>query len=498
MIDVADLDPMDVAVGITRTQIELQRERPEAERYPGAVRFIRARLGEFLWSKQAEIAEAVPVHRRVAVQSAHDMGKSWLAARLVAWWLSEHEPGEAFVVTTAPTYSQVRTILWREIGRAHAKGRLVGRVTQTEWWMQVGDRSEIVALGRKPSDYDPAAFQGIHARYVLVIIDEAAGVPETIFDAAKSLTTNEESRILAIGNPDDPASYFCSSVLKPDSGWHIIHVDGLQSPNFTDEEIPDDLHPLLLAPVWVEEARRDWGEGSPLWQSKVRGLVPEDTSDGVIPLSWLRRCQEEREWEEHQLLPVELGVDVGAGGDWTVVRERRGVQAGRTWRALTPEPEQATGLIMQAIQETGATSVKVDAIGIGWGIIGMLMEALGTNGDRAGPVIHAVNVGTASLNPEMFPKLRDQLWWELGRELSQSGGWDLAGLDDTTLSQLIAPKYKLDASGRVKIEPKDETKKRLGRSPDDADAFLLAYFVPPPEPYEGTVIMDEPVAISPV
>ncbi len=494
------LDPMDVAVALTRTQLQLQRDKPPQERYSGApVRFIRARLGEFLWSKQVEIAEAIVGHRRVAVQSCHDIGKSWIAARLAAWWLSEHEAGEAFVVTTAPSGPQVRAILWREIGRAHAKGRLPGRVTQTEWWMEVGEppyhHEEIVAFGRKPSDYDPAAFQGVHARYVLVIIDEASGVPEALFDAAKSLTTNEESRILAIGNPDDPASYFCGTVLKPGSGWDLIHVDGLKSPNFdNDEEIPDDLRALLLAPVWVEEARRDWGEGSPLWQSKVRGLIPEDTSDGVIPLSWLKRCQQEREHDPGQLLPVELGMDVGAGGDWTVVRERCGVKAGRTWRAQTPEPQEAVALAMEAARETGATSIKVDAIGIGWGIVAMLEEAIARAG--SGPVVHAVNVGTSALDPERFRLLRDQIWWDLGRELSQDGGWDLSELDDMTTAQLIAPQYKHDAHGRVKIEPKEDTKKRLGRSPDDADALLLAYFVPPPEPFDGTVVYDAPVEIS--
>ena len=461
-------------------------------RYDSPVEFIEKRLGETMWSKQQDIALAVASHRRVAVQSAHGVGKSWLAARIAAWWLSEHDAGDAFVVTTAPTYSQVRAILWREIGRAHAKGHLPGRVTQTEWWMRAGGHEEIVAFGRKPSDYDPSAFQGIHARYVLVIIDEAAGVPEAIFTAAVSLTTNEDSRILAIGNPDDPASHFCAKVLKPDSGWHVIHVDGLESPNFTSEKIPDDLRPLLLAPVWVEEARKDWGEGSPLWQSKVRGLVPEDSSDGLLPLSWLRRCQVEREWKPEQLLPVELGVDVGAGGDMTVVYERRGVKAGRKWAAQTPDPGEALALVLEAIRETGATAVKVDAIGIGWGLVGMLEAA------ETGVVIHAINVGTAALDPERFPKLRDQLWWDLARELSRDGAWDLSDIDDSTVAQLIAPRYGVDASGRVKIEPKDLTKKRLGRSPDDADALLLCFFVPPDPPQEGTLIYDDPVDISPV
>lgn len=465
--------------------------------------WIEDRLGEFLWSKQAEICQSVRVNRRTAVQSCHGSGKSWTVARLVAWWLSEHEPGEAFVVTTAPSGPQVKTILWKEIGRAHSLGNLPGRTNMTEWLMEVEKvgpsgvpvtKEEIVAMGRKPSDYEPAAFQGIHARYVLVILDEADGIPRALYDAAASLTANEGSRIIAIGNPDNPASHFCMKVLKPDSGWYIIHIDGFKTPNFdNDEEVPDELRGLLIGPTYIEEARRDWGEGSGPWQSKVRGLVPEDSSDGVIPLSWLKRCQEERQLRPEQLVPIELGVDVGGGRDWTVVRERLGVKVGRTWRALTKEPEEACGLILDAIRETGATSVKVDAIGIGWGICGSLREYR-EQGLHSAEIV-PVNVGTASFDPEKFPKLRDQMWWELGRELSQTGAWDLGVLDDATLAQLIAPTYK-HFGGRVKIEPKEDTKKRLGRSPDDADALLLAYYVPPPAPFEGTVVYDERVEIS--
>ncbi len=110
-----------------------------------------------------------------------------------------------------------------------------------------------------------------------------------------------------------------------------------------------------------------------------------------------------------------------------------------------------------------------------------------------------MNVGQASFNPEQFPKLRDQIWWELGREQSETGRWDLSALDDMTLAQLIAPKKAPPrADGRTKIEPKEDTRKRLGRSPDDADALLLAYYVPPPEPVEGVLVYDDPKEISPV
>lgn len=444
--------------------------------------WVKDRLKEHMWSKQHQIAEAVRDLPLVAVHSAHDLGKSWLASRLAAWWLDSHDPFEAFVVSTAPTFPQVRAILWREIGRAHRKGKLVGRVNQTEWF--IGE--EIVGYGRKPADYDPSAFQGIHARYVLVLIDEAGGVPKDIWDAADSIATNANARILAIGNPDNAASHF-ATVCKPGSGWHVIHLDGLESPNFTGERVPTELAEQLLSPEWVEDKKKRWGEESPLYISKVRGLFPEDAEDGVVPLSWVKRCQN----QEPKTVPdekVQLGVDVGAGGDFTSIREVRGKRAARVWRDHSKDPQAVVGKVVEVIRETGATSVKVDVIGIGWGIVGWLKEK------RAEGVFEAeivgVNVGEASTDPTRFPRLRDQIWWEIGRELSETGGWDLSDLDDDTVAQLIAPKYSLDASGRVKVERKDETRKRLGRSPDDADALLLAYVsashaVPGPESMPG-------------
>lgn len=280
--------------------------------------WVADRLGEHLWTRQADIAAALVDHRHVAVHSCHGAGKSYLASRLIAWWLDTHRPHAAFVVSTAPTFAQVRAILWREIGRAHRKGRLPGRVNQTEW--HIGD--ELVGYGRKPADHDEHAFQGIHAEAVLVVIDEACGVPEQLWTAADALVTNDASRVLAIGNPDDPTSHF-ARVCQPGSGWHVVHIDGLDTPNFTGEQVPADLRPLLLSDTWVQERKQRWGETSPLYTSKVRGLFPDDAQDGVIPYSWIARCKPDPRPDLDDSCEVQLGVDVGAGGDQTVIWERR-------------------------------------------------------------------------------------------------------------------------------------------------------------------------------
>lgn len=442
------------------------------------VLWMQERPKVFVTRQQRQVLQSVRDHRYTAVHSAHDLGKSFTAAGICCWWIDVHPPGEAFVVSTAPTYAQVRAILWREIQTMHARGQLPGRILTTEWKLGVGDTAQLVGFGRKPADTNPAAFQGIHARYVLVVIDEACGVPKVIFDAVDSLATNEEARVLAIGNPDDPSSHF-AQICKPGSGWNAIHLDGLQSPNFTDEEVPNELRPMLLSQRWVEERRDRWGEGSALYVSKVRGMFPDDSDDGVVRYSKVAHCRTipvPYTPNDDRLLPVELGVDVGAGGDFTSVRERTGMRAGRVWRHHGPDTMEVVSLVLSAIETTGATSVKVDANGIGKGVADRLAQ-LRREGTHTATIV-PVNVGVSSTRPKRFPRLRDEMWWDIGRELSETGGWDLTSehVDDDTIVQLTAPKYHLDAAGRTCVEQKDETRKRLGRSPDDADALLLAFY----------------------
>ncbi len=430
-------------------------------------------LGDFVWSRQAEIAQAVHDHRRVAVHSSHQIGKSFIAARIVAWWLSVHAPGDAFVVTSATTGYQVRAILWREINRAHRAGNLTGRTNQTEWF--IGD--ELVAFGRKPSDTEPTAFLGIHARYVLVILDEACGIPEDLYFAANSLAGNDNSRILAIGNPDDEQTHF-GAICKPLSGWHVIHVSGLDSPNFTGESVPDTLRELLIGPSYVAEMANDVGEDSAIYRSKVLGLFTTDQATGVIPLSALLACRGDLD-EPHSadsLLPVEIGFDVGAGGDEAVLRERRGVAAGRVQRYRTQDSEELVAHALDFINATGASRIKIDSIGIGWGIVGRL-EGLRKDGYHRAEVI-GVNVATKPSDPTRWRTLRDEMWWTCGREMTMAGAFDLNALDDKTLNQLAAPRQKPDAAGRTLVESKPDTKARIGRSTDDADAWLLAVYQP--------------------
>lgn len=458
---------------------ERNRQAEEYARDPAV--WAREKLGEHLWSKQVEIANSVRDHRLTAVQSCHGVGKSWTASRLTAWWLDTHPPGEARVVTTAPTGDQVKAILWSEINAAFSKAEardnpFLGRINETDW--KLGKR--LIAFGRKPSDYNPHAFQGIHAKYVLVILDEACGINKQFWTAANAIATGEHCRILAIGNPDDPGSQFARVCANTDR-WNVIRISAFDTPNFTNEVVPDDLRPMLVSHDYVADMAAEFGVTSPTYIAKVTGEFPHDSEDGVVRLSKLRQCAQPRDGEPAVDGLVELGIDMGGGGDETCVRERQGMTVGREWRFREKDPVKSVARIMEAIRESGPAVVKVDSIGIGWGIVGTLREKR-TQGLHHADII-GVNVSESSTEPHRFKNLRSQIWWQIGRQLSEDCSWDLSGLyeedRERLISQLTAPKYSIDSAGRIVVEPKAETIKRIGRSPDNADALLLAFYAAP-------------------
>src|SRR6185437_4583723 len=402
-----------------------------------------AQHGIHLWSAQQRVAASVESRKRTVVRAGHAVGKSFLAAALAAWWI-DTRPG-SMVVSTAPSYQQVHGILWHEIRELHRRLRLPGRVLDSDEWKLGGQQ---VGLGRKPpdaaagSDFDPQTFQGYHrAGGVLVILDEACGVPEWLWNAAETITTSDNSRILAIGNPDNPGSHFFRVCQPGHPGWVQHKISVFDSPNFTGEDVPPAVADALVTRAWEQDRRDEWHEDDHKYISKVLAEFPSDHPRQVVSVADLLACQFPEPRTEAELLPVELGVDVGGGGDETVVRERRGMRARRQWCHRSEKPEEIGRLVLRCIRETGATSVKVDSIGVGAGVVGELRN-LAARGEH-GAAVHGVNVAEAASDPVKYANLRAQLWWEVGREASQQRTWDLSVMEDadTTVAQLLTPRY---------------------------------------------------------
>jgi hypothetical protein len=461
---------------------------PENPYLDDPIGWVQDKLKEFMWSKQREIFNALRTNRYVAVKSAHDTGKSHSASRFVCYWEDTRE--DPFASTTAPTTKQVHAILWRYIGQAHRKGKLLGRLTlDDEWYAGPGDK-ELIGFGRKPADHDQSAFQGIHALNPLIVVDEACGVPKSIFDAVDALATNSNARVLAIGNPDNPSTHF-AEICKPGSGWVVITVDGLQTPNFTEEavapfpelksymeregvpysteEVPEDLRPLLIAPEWVEERIKRWGINSPLFASKVRGEFPDISDDTLIMPKWIEAAQK-RDLPKTQR--PKFAADIARmGEDETVVMRGEGGRIRVAWAAHKLSTMETTGHLVKLIADAATEidiqeihAMHIDADGLGAGVFDRMIEL--------GHDVAEFRGGMPAMDPDRFANRRAECYWMM-REDFENGDADIDPDDDILAAQLGSIKWSLTSRGQIKIESKDDMRKRGMPSPDRADGAMM-------------------------
>src|SRR5688572_25528304 len=439
------------------------------------VLWAQERAGLEVWSKQQEVLNSIRDNSNTAVKSCHSAGKSFIAATATCWWLDVHPPGQARIITTAPTSKQVDAVLWFEIGRLHRKLGLVGQCNLRDWYIG----RELVALGRKPPDHQQAAFQGMHAKYLLVIYDEAYGIPRALWEEGSSLASNVYARQLAIGNPDGPGVF--EDRCKPDSPWNVIHISYRHTPAFTDEKVSKSLGENLISERWVEERRKEWGEDSALFTSKCEGDFPSQGDPfAVVPYHWAAACRlRELPDDDH----VEAGIDVGGGADRTVIRARRGDRAWHEAIFVDDDPMRTVGKLVEKINDWEVVRVKIDSTGLGWALAGRLRELSSRHNRAKGETTHSAEViavnfgeGPSMGNEKKFLNRRAEIYWLVGRELSRLGLWDLTEVDDQVIHELTASRYEiLDSKGKIKIEPKKKVIERLGMSPDRAEALLLAF-----------------------
>jgi len=324
---------------------------------------------------------------------------------------------------------------------------------------------ELIAMGRKPADYNEQAFQGLHARYILIVIDEACGVPEVLWTAVMTLMTNENARCLAIGNPDDPGSHF-AQICKPGSGWNVITIPAFDTPNFTGEEIPADMAENLVTPLWVEDRRRDWGEGSPLWQAKVLAEFPDVSDEYLISPAMI---QKGIDTDLPGIVKGRYGFDVSRmGTDKTVIYRNRGgvIRYVDSWGMTdTMKTTGKAKLILDNHHQTNRPPIVIDVVGLGAGVYDRLKEmgypAVGFSGaERA-------------WRPDKFRNRRAEVYWTFRNDL-EMGNIDLDPEDTELQAQLQNIKWWVDSSGKIQIESKEDMKERGVKSPDLADACVYS------------------------
>lgn len=423
--------------------------------------FVQTILGQFAWSKQRQILESVRDHSRTAVRSGHGIGKTRVAAYTVMWFLQSFPNSR--VITTAPTAFQMEHLLWREIGAVwnSSKVPMQGRKLNTK--IDISDTWFAIGL----STDEPERFSGQHARHILVVVDEGSGVDDSIYEAAEGYLTTEGGRLLVIGNPTQVTGQFYNAFHRERHLWNCIHVSVFDSPNFTDEDVPDEVRAVLTTQSWVEDKKVKWGEGSPMYQVRVLGDFPSQADNNVFSLADIEFAQLAVDYETAMIDDAVIACDVARfGSDETVISVRQGRKVRIVDTYVGKDTMETVGRIIKhrkMIRSEIPPAIVIDDDGVGGGVTDRLTEL--------GYEVIPFRGGATALQPDEYPNARSELWFTVSDRIREI---DLDG-DEQLAADLSAPEYKLDSRGRRVVEQKADTKKRIGRSPDRGDSVLLTF-----------------------
>lgn len=446
-------------------------------------------LGLTLWSeidgyegqdKLVEICESLEANKNTIVESGNGVGKSYTIAGVVAWWLETRKP-HAKVITLAPTYAQVNSIIWSYIRKLHMDKGLTPEIFQTPRWILSSDCFAIGLSPRKQTAEDLEALKGYHSPNLLVVMDEAPGLPRLMWDAIRGLATGENNRVLAVGNPLEQAGPFYEATQS--ETWKYINISCLDHPNVV---LKRDVIPGAVSYSWVKgmvidhsrpaahgesgafEFEGKWYVPGPVFMSRVLGKPPTEASDQLIHMSWVIGAQSwvaEPEPEEE----VIIGLDPArvSHGDSAAMIARKGAQV--LWikrrKIQSPNPGmEIAGWLRNEVRNTGANRVYVDATGIGASVV--------DSARNMGLAVLGILPGMGASSNNMANK-RAEMYWRM-RSILQAGAISLPQ-DDYLVGDLCAAKYWYDGQGRVLIEPKEKIRDRLNRSPDSADALAMTF-----------------------
>lgn len=453
-----------------RDQMEGYRRAPE--------RFAEEVLGSIWWSKQRQVARALLTSRRVAVKSANGVGKTYLAADLVLWFLYTFRP--SLVLTTAPTRRQVQNLLWEEIRRRWSGARMALPGKLTTMRLRVGDGWQAIGLATN----DGVRFQGFHAEHLLVVFDEASGIPDTIWEAVEGVAVGRNNRILAIGNPLRTSGRF-HALFRSGGGWKRLTISALEHPNVRCRGggIPGAVTAQAVqerVEEWCERLpgscsgercassafrwRGHWYKPNNPFRMRVLGEFPESDEEALIAVSWVEEAMS-------RSLPAvgerRMAVDVARfGSDCTVIGCRVGPVVTRMEVIHGADTMEVSGRIIAMAYEEAPETISVDVIGVGGGVVDKLVEE-GIAG------IVPVNVGSGAQDRDRFANLRAELYWNL-RERLRKGEIALPQ-DEELVGQLAGIRYTTTSTGKTGLESKQAMRKRGMGSPDKADMLALLF-----------------------
>lgn len=452
---------------------------PGFEKYvDDPVGFAREVLGVELWSKQQEIARAVAEHNRVTVVSGNGVGKSELAAVLGLWYWRTRPPG-CRVIFTGPTTKHIGEVLWAAVRRRH-RNALVPLGAEPAKVPSTGMRDENgrELFGMTAEDLE--GFQGIRAPNMMIIPDEASGIPDGVFQAIHG-NLSGGGKLFLIGNGMKSSGYFFES--HKSELYRKFQISVLESPNVIARRT---VIPGLAEQSFVDEAAHLWGVDSALYKIRILGQFVEDQEGRLFPPSMLERA-EQLHAKTRPEGRLRIGIDpAGQGSDGDRDRDASGFAARRSKAVvylhartnLSPEAHvsEAVAIIQEHRGDSYETPLVVlDRDGpVGARVYAAFLVYLGRN-KGAFELVGIRGSEKAKRRPHEIDLVRDEIWFGLVEAFREG----LAIPRHMKLEgDLAAIRFDKMIGGRAKVIRKEQIRRELGRSPDLGDALALCAWEP--------------------
>ena len=419
------------------------------------VLFVKEVLGAEPLPYQAEFLEAISSgERKISIRSGHGTGKSTSASWAMLWYLLMRFPNK--VVVTAPTSGQLFDALFAELKR------WIGELPKPiqDLLTVKSDRVELAAApsemfisARTSRAETPEALAGVHSDNVLLVVDEASGVPEKVFEAAAGSMSGHNATTILLSNPTRSTGTFYESQTRMANSWWTQRWSCVDSPLVSDE--------------FVDEMRERYGEESNAFRIRVLGEFPLADDDTIVPFHLVDAAMNRDIEVDEDRRPVWSVDPARFGSDRTAFCKRVGsvITEIKSWRGL--DLMQTVGRVMaeyEALAPSARPSeILVDSIGVGSGVVDRLREL--------GAPVRGVNVAESPSMGETYNNLRTELWFKTKAWLEDRSC--KLPQDDELLADLTGIRYSFTSSGKMAAESKDQMRRRGLRSPDLADAVCL-------------------------
>lgn len=433
--------------------------------------FAEDMLGFVADSWQSDVLMDLAKHPKVSVRSGQGVGKTGLESIAITWYLCTRPFPK--VIATAPTRQQLYDVLWAEIAKWLSRSKVENllRWTKTKIYMN-GYDERWWATAR--TAVRPENMQGFHEDYMLFVVDEASGVADNIMEAILGTLTGYENKLLLCGNPTKTSGVFYDSHNTDRDMYKTHKVSSMDSPRTSEDNIN-----MLL---------RKYGKDSDVARVRLFGDFPRGESDSLISLEVAEQATETKV-DISRDFTLHIGVDVARfGDDKTFIAPRIGNKVFTLQEYSKKDTMETAGNIIKTVEgfkkenpQINKVVIKIDDDGLGAGVTDRLREV--NRQRKLGYIIIPIKNGAKAKEHDDYHNKAAEMWGKMKELLDNNmsdflqGGSGLIELpnDPTLIKQLSNRKFRIDSNGRIELEEKAVMKKRIGESPDRADAVIYAF-----------------------